>query len=154
MKDNKNLTEEFLKAEKETEVLELNGEFDENAELRAYEEEQIKKIVEEAKNKIGEAYKKQEALSRDLIKKMFWGSESDLNLPQKLADIREETGRELKNILHIFRSKMHKVTKSEEIFEKASNEILLYAGAGFLDKEMRIQEEKEKNYACTDNTTN
>ena len=151
MKDNKNLTEEFLRAEKEAEILELNGEFDENAEFKAYEEEQIKKIVEETKNQISKTYKKQETLSRNLIKRLFWGSEDDSDLAEKLTEIREETSKELKNILHIFSSKMHKATKSKEAFEKASNEILLYAGAGFLDKEIRIQEEKEKNYAYTDN---
>ena len=151
MKDNKNLTEEFLKAEKEAEVLELNGEFDENAELRAYEEEQIRKIIEETKNRVNEAYKKQETLSRNLIKRLFWGSESDLNLAEKLTEIREETSKELKNIQQMFVLKMKQATKSERAFNQALDEILLYASSAFLDKEMRIQEEKEKNYVYTDN---
>lgn len=154
MEDNKILTENFLKAEKEAEILEINGEFDENAELRAYEEEKIKKIIEETKTQISEIYKTQEILSRNLVKKMFWSSDNDSDLTEKLAEKREKTGKELKSVLHIFSSKMHKITESEEVFSKASEEILLYAGAKFLDKEMGIQEEKEKNYVYTDNGAN
>lgn len=144
----------FKQAEKEAEALELNGEFDENAELKAYEEEKIKKIIEETKSQIGEVYKKQEILSRNLIKRLFWGSESDLDLAEKLANIREETGKELKNIQQMFVLKMKQATKSEKAFDQAFDEILLYATSTFLDKEMHIQEEKEKNYVYTDNATN
>ena len=154
MKDNKNLTKEFLKAEKEAEILELNGEFDENAEFKAYEEEQIKKIVEETKNQISKTYKKQETLSRNLIKRLFWGSEDDSDLAEKLTEIREETSKELKNIQQMFVLKMKQATKSEKVFNQALDEILLYTSSAFLDKEMRIQKEKEKNHAYTDDATN
>lgn len=38
------LEEDLKEAEKEAEALELNGEFDEEAELRAYEEEKQRKL--------------------------------------------------------------------------------------------------------------
>ena len=38
------LEEDLKEAEKEAEALELNGEFDEDAELRAYEEEKQRKL--------------------------------------------------------------------------------------------------------------
>lgn len=49
---------------------------------------------------------------------------------------------------------MKQATKSEKVFNQALDEILLYTSSAFLDKEMRIQEEKEKNHAYTDDATN
>lgn len=115
------------------------------------EAEKVKKIIQETKESIGKAYEKQEVATRNLIKKMFWGNNDDADLAEKLNEVREETGKELKDIQQIFVSKMKKAAKSEKVFNKAFDEILLYAGAKFLDKEMRLQEEKEKNYDYTNN---
>lgn len=89
-----------------------------------------------------------------MIKRLFWGSEDDSDLAEKLTEIREETSKELKNIQQMFVLKMKQATKSEKVFNQALDEILLYTSSAFLDKEMRIQEEKEKNHAYTDDATN
>lgn len=115
---------------------------------------EVEKIVEEIKRDIDKVFNEQEDATKKLIKKMFWKGDDDCKLSEELTKIREKTKKDLIYIQQVFASKMNEVNQVKETFDEALAEVFLHIKAKSLDKELNIQEEKEKNYDCTDNTNN